>query len=289
MLRHSLVLGILLVSAASIKADFEGVLEGRLHDFGVVPRGQQLVHYFKIANPTNKTLRITNVRVSCGCTSARELDKVIPPGRETAIYAVMDSNRFVGSKAVTIYVTFDQPRYEELRTVVQAFSREDLIFSPHNITLGKVKQGDSKAATMNITIYNGGVQILDVKSDSNYVVPVIKELRRASNETTYQVEARVRPDTPVGVWFTDIWVKTNNPGYAKLRVPVSVEVEAIQPVRTDEKKIEATKTSRTVEVDANAFPAQTEEPPPYQTAPTVVAPEVVERPSMFSLFGFFRK
>jgi len=189
MLRHSLVLGLLLASPAFLRADFEGVLEERVHDFGVVPRGQQLVHYFRINNPTNKPLHITNVRVSCGCTSARALETTIQPGRETAIYAVMDSNRFVGSKQVTIFVTFDQPRFEELRTAVQAYSREDLIFSPHSINFGKVRQGDSKSASMNITFYNGAVQITDVKSESNYILPTIKEIRRAGNETVYQVEA----------------------------------------------------------------------------------------------------
>jgi hypothetical protein len=286
MLRHSLVLGLLLASSAVLKADFEGVLEERLHDFGVVPRGQQLTHYFRIANPTNKTLRITGVRVSCGCTSATALERVIPPGRETAIYAVMNSQRFVGSKQVTIYVTFDQPRFEELRTVVQAFAREDLIFSPDLINFGKVKQGDAKSASMNITIYNGSVQILDAKSDSNYVQPVVKEVRRTGNETTYQVAAKVRPDTPVGLWFTDVWVTTNNPAYAKLRVPVTVEIEGLQPVRTDEKKVEATKTTRTDDAVDNAFEI---DEPAFQTAPMFVQPAAERAPLFPWISGFFRR
>jgi hypothetical protein len=288
MLRHSLVVGLLLVSSASLRADFEGVLDERLHDFGVVPRGQQLVHYFRIANPTSKTLHISNVRVSCGCTSAQALETTIAPGRETAVYAVMNSQRFVGSKQVTIYVTFDQPRYEELRTVVQAFAREDLIFSPDNINFGKVKHGDVKSASMNITIYNGAVQILEANSDSNYIRPSLKEIRRAGNETTYQVEAKVRGDTPVGLWFTDIWVKTNNASYAKLRVPVTVEVEGLQPARQDDKKVEATKTSRNEETDNLPLPEQTEEPP-FQVAPIFVQP-AEPRPSIFpAIFGFFRR
>lgn len=293
MMRHSLVVGLLLTVAPFVRADFDGVLEERVHDFGVVPRGQQLVHYFRIANPTNKTLRISNVRVSCGCTSARELDKVIPPGKETAIYAVMDSRRFVGPKAVTIYVSFDQPRYEELRTVVQANAREDLIFSPDSINLGKVRQGDAKTASMNITMYNGAVRVADVKCDSNYVLPAVKELRRTTGETTYQVDAAVRADTPIGMWFTDVWVTTNNPNYPKLRVPVTVEIEAIQPAKSDEKKpVEASKTSLDNEASNRRFPPQTNEPPVFQTAPTVVEPAAAaaaERSSVFGLFGFFRR
>ncbi len=295
MLRHSLILGLLLISSASLRADFEGVLDERLHDFGVVPRGQQLTHYFRVVNTTKQTLHITGVRVSCGCTSARALETTILPGRETAVYAVMDSRRFVGSKQVTIYVSFDQPRFEELRTVVQANAREDLIFGPDNISFGKIRQGDAKSASMNITIYNGGVQILEATSDSNYIQPTVKETRRTGTETTFQVEAKVRNDTPVGLWFTDVWVKTNNPAYPKLRVPVSVEVEGLQPAKTDEKKVDGTKTSRNVSpsvatpVQATSV-VQTEETPAATTTPAAIAsPAPADRPLFPNLMGWFRR
>src|ERR1700733_11841947 len=102
MLRYSFVLALLLGGgASSLWADFpEGVLQETQHDFGVVPRGQQLVHYFRIANTTDKPLHIYNVRVSCGCTQARALDNTIAPGKETAIWASMDSSRFLGYKQV---------------------------------------------------------------------------------------------------------------------------------------------------------------------------------------------
>ena len=56
--------------------------------------------------------------------TARALNATVAPGQESAIWANMDSRRFLGHKAVTIYVSFDQPRYEEIRLVVQAYSRE---------------------------------------------------------------------------------------------------------------------------------------------------------------------
>ena len=56
--------------------------------------------------------------------------------------------------------------------------------------------------------------------------PSIKEIHRNSSETVYEVTAKLRGDTPAGKWYTDIWLKTNNPGMQRLRVPVTVEVEA---------------------------------------------------------------
>lgn len=38
------------------------------HDFGKVPQGEELVYQYKFTNVDEDTLRIDNVRASCGCT-----------------------------------------------------------------------------------------------------------------------------------------------------------------------------------------------------------------------------
>src|SRR5208282_4224488 len=63
-------------------------------------------------------------------------------------------------------------------------------------------------------------------SDSNYVPSTIKEINRTATEASYEITAKLRGDTPAGKWYTDIWLKTNNPAMPRLRVPVTVEVEA---------------------------------------------------------------
>jgi len=50
-------------------------------------------------------------------------------------------------------------------------------------------------------------------------------------EVSYQVSARIRPDTPVGKWFTDVWLSTNDPSMPRLRVPLTVEIENPAPPR----------------------------------------------------------
>ncbi len=43
-----------------------------VHDFGVVPHGQQLKYTFKMTNIWKVPLQITDIRVSCSCTSFKE-------------------------------------------------------------------------------------------------------------------------------------------------------------------------------------------------------------------------
>jgi len=198
------------------------------HDFGSVPRGPTLTHYFRIANTTKTPIHIANVRVSCGrCSSARVLQNYLQPGQETAVLATMDTNQFINTKTITIYVTFDQPRFEEVRLWMQANSREDVVFNPASIAFGQVKRGATPETKLTISFLGGATtQVLETKSDSNYVQPVMKEVTTNNGATAYEITAKLRGDTPAGKWFTDIWLKTNNPSMPRLRVPVTVEVEA---------------------------------------------------------------
>jgi len=299
MLRYSIA-ALLLLSGAPVWASFpDGVLDERQRDFGVVPRGQQLVHYFRLVNNTEQPLHIYNVRVSCGCTTARALNTTVPPGQESAIWANMDSRRFLGHKAVTIYVSFDQPRYEEIRLVVQAYSRDDIIFSPDGINLGKVHQGEAKTGTMNITFYNNGqAQALEASAESSFLQPSLKEVKRTGAETTYQVITKIRPDTPAGVWFTDVWVKTSVPGAPKLRVPVTVEVDTVQPVQVQPKDKPNVKTSQAeppvlspaLTPEASPTNSATQPEPPAPSDSSVQPEPQSSRPSIFPSFvNFFRR
>jgi hypothetical protein len=234
MVRHSMILAALLavVSNAHAQNKAEGYFDELTYDFGSVPRGQVVTHPFRIVNNTKQPIHISSVRVSCRrCSDATLVGGAfqmwLQPGQETAILAKMDTNQFLGTKTITIFVMFDQPRGEEVRLWMQANSREDVVFSPDNVAFGKVKRGEKPEKTITIS-FNGGVQteVTEVKSDSNYVTPKLKAVKRDSGDIAYEITAKLRDDTPAGKWYTDIWLKTNNPSIPKLRVPVTVEVEA---------------------------------------------------------------
>jgi len=219
----------LLVAAGQARATSwaDGMFDELSRDFGSVPRGQVLTHPFRLVNNTGSPVRITNVRVSCGCTSARVLQSYLAPGQETAVVAQMDTRRFYNTKNVTIYVTFDQPRFEEVRLWVQANSRDDVSFTPDNIAIGRIKRGTAAEGKVHVTFLGGEfTEITDVKSESNYVQATVQKVRRDNGEVVFELDAKIRPDTPAGKWYTDVWLQTNNPAIPRLRVPVTVEVEA---------------------------------------------------------------
>jgi hypothetical protein len=229
MLRYWLVLGLGLWAATAAPAATwaDGLFDELSKDFGSVQRGNMASHSFRVTNKTRNPVNIFNVRVSCGCTTAWGVKTFLQPGESTTIEAQMDTSRFVGVRSVTIFVQFDRPHFEEVRLWIQANARNDFSVTPATLSVGQVKRGSTPAASTTITFHgHQGARITEVLGESNYIRPAVKEVRRQDHEVVYQVTARLRSDTPVGKWYTDVWVKTNLPSLPQVRVPLTVEVES---------------------------------------------------------------
>lgn len=196
--------------------------------------------------------------MSCNCTEAYPLHYTLAPGQETAIIATMNSRHFDGMRAVTIYVDFAEPS-EEVRLAVQANSRVDLRFAPETLNFDKIKYGAAPSKQIEIAFYGQPqVQVTDIRCDSNFIQPKVKELRRNGTEVVFQVATALRPDIPSGKWYTDIWLSTNSPSMPRLRVPLSVEVE---PAPT------TTQPPTTAQATPITPPPVQPAPPPTTTTP----------------------
>jgi hypothetical protein len=229
MFRYCLVFlaGFGLAGSAGAATWADSLFEELSKDFGSVPRGPTLQHPFRLVNKTRTTVNIASVRVSCGCVTATALKGTLAPGEETAVVAQMDTRRFSGVKTVTIYVQFDRPAWEEVRLWVQANGRDEVSVSPDSLAFGRTKRGAAPTNAVTITFLGGSAsQITDVQTDTNYVQAGIRELSRQDQEVTYQLTAKLRPDAPVGKWYTDVWLQTNNATMPRVRVPLTVEIES---------------------------------------------------------------
>jgi hypothetical protein len=229
MLRYcgALVLGLCLVGPGRAATWADSMFDELSKDFGSVPRGPMLSHPFRVTNNTQQTVVIGGIRVSCGCVTATAQTGMLAPGQSTVIFTTMDTRRFSGVKTVTIFVSLTAPRSEEVRLWVQANSRDDVTVTPEAISFGQIKRASQPTGSVNV-IFLGGSQwsITGVQCDSNYVRAQSVEVSRNFNEVTYKVSAHLRSDAPVGRWFTDIWLSTNNPATPRVRVPLTVEIES---------------------------------------------------------------
>jgi Protein of unknown function (DUF1573) len=230
MFRHCLVLlaGFCVAQSAAAASWADAMFQELSKDFGSVPRGPTLQHSFHLRNNSTETVRIASLRVSCGCVTATALQNILQPGEETAVLAQMDTTRFTGIKSVTIYVMFDQPHSEEVRLWVRANGRDDFNVTPDTLAFGQIKRGSNPSVAVRVTFYGDSqAQLLSAQAESNYVRPSIRELRRQGTEVAYEVTAKLRSDAPVGKWYTDVWLSTNNESMPRVRVPLTVEIESL--------------------------------------------------------------
>jgi hypothetical protein len=217
-------IGLLLAMPAAAGAWAEQFFAERAHDFGSVVRGPTITHSYRITNTSATPLHIAGVRVSCGCTTATANSAEIAPGQSTEIVAQMDTRRFIGPKTVTIYVQFDRPQWDEVRLTISANGRDDLAIVPDSLAFGSVAHGSAPSRTSTVTFLGSSVHLVSVQADSNYVQLAAKGIRNTGSELVYEVVATLRPDTPVGRWYTDIWLNTDNPSAPRLRLPLSVDI-----------------------------------------------------------------
>jgi hypothetical protein len=229
MVRHcfALLAGLCLVQPASAASWADAMFRELSKDFGSVPRGPTVEHLFRLTNNTAQPVQIASVRASCGCVTAYALQSTLAPGQETCILARMDTSRFSGSKTVTIYVQIAQPRFEEVRLWVQANSRDDVSVVPEGLAFGQIKRGSEPSQMVTVTfVGNGQWQIISAVCESHYVQCTLRELKRDAGSVAYQLTAKLRPDAPVGRWYSDIWLNTNNAATPRVRVPLTVEIES---------------------------------------------------------------
>jgi hypothetical protein len=229
MVRHcSVLLAIVCLAGPSQAATWsDGMFEELSKDFGSVPRGATLAHPFRFTNNTDAPVHIRGIRVSCACVTATVQDSVLMPGKATVISTTMDTRCFSGVRTVTIIVQIDQPRSVEVRLWVHANSRDDVTVTPDAFTFGHVKRGSCPVRNVTVALLgNGQWQISGVQCDSNYVQTDLREIHRDVSGVSYQLAAQLRSEAPVGKWFTDIWLETNNPATPRVRLPLTVEIES---------------------------------------------------------------
>lgn len=80
------------------------------HDFGKVKEGNTVEYTFKFHNKGKSTLKIDDVRTSCGCTAALVSSEKLEPGAEGTLKVELDTKHRSGKMSRTITIQSNDPR-----------------------------------------------------------------------------------------------------------------------------------------------------------------------------------
>jgi len=96
-------------------------VENREHDWGTIEMGDRILsHSFVVINRGTDTLRINNIRPSCGCTVSK-FDSIIAPGRTGQVVAEFNSRGRTGQQRNSLLVSSNDPDSAQIRLNVQVF------------------------------------------------------------------------------------------------------------------------------------------------------------------------
>jgi hypothetical protein len=76
-------------------------------DFGKIPQGKPVFHFFEVTNSGKTPMVISNVQTSCGCTTPEWSKEPIPPGESSKVKVGYNA-AVEGNFEKTITLTYNQ-------------------------------------------------------------------------------------------------------------------------------------------------------------------------------------
>lgn len=206
----------------------KAVVAKPVHDAGVVPTGQKIVHDFVIENQGDAVLEITDVRPACGCTVA-QFDRTIAPGASGKVNAVLDTSTFGGAIAKGVTVLTNDPARPRLELTVKAEVRPHLIADPGFARFLQPQHSDPGVVEQRLwTKSFDNLEILDVTSPYPFLKithkPITADADRHEDGVGPQYELTFVLDysqAPVGSLAEYAVVETNHPEQPEVKIPVS--------------------------------------------------------------------
>ncbi len=199
-------------------------------DVGAVEKGEKISHDFVIRNEGGATLKITEVKPSCGCTVA-DYPRTIEPGASGTIRSVVETKDFKGPIAKSVAVFTNDPDNPRINLTVKANVKSLVEVSPGYARF-IVVQGE-KHDVVEQTLWAAEKPDLTVLGvDSPY--PFLKvshrlvesgeggeggEKKKKGNE--WRIAMALAAEAPVGPMADFVTVRTDHPRQKQVKIPVS--------------------------------------------------------------------
>lgn len=89
-------------------------------DFGQALQGEVLKHDFTLKNESGKTLNISGINTSCGCTASKVEKTSLAPGESVPIEVSFDTKGYSGKVEQFVYVNTDDVDNPVTRFIIKA-------------------------------------------------------------------------------------------------------------------------------------------------------------------------
>ena len=215
-------------------------LEAPIHDFGVLEYGETVIHDFVIHNNGDKSLALSNVRSSCGCTVI-DFDESIDPGASGRLRVELDSREQSGAFAVFVEAETNDPANARLKMTLKAELERRVRSRPGYVRYVAYRGSDEgRVSTQTLWSADGGeLTITGVESPYAFVAATFRraredELLAGVDVPQWKVETRLAAEAPVGSMNGPLVVRVEHPVVDEVRIPLVGFVHPVVVARPDD-------------------------------------------------------
>lgn len=194
-------------------------------DFGSIPLDAVVTHDFPIKNEGTDTLVITEIKPTCGCTTAPLESNKIAPGEIENLHVQLNTHKLNGLVRKFINIDCNDPINPYLRISFKAVindPKQIIVPVPNTARFGKVLKGEGKDVTLEIR--NGGdsemtLDLLSMPNEDIVTTEIGKnELKPGDSTEVRFVLTKKAPPGPVAQSLT--LESKDNPG-TRITIPIT--------------------------------------------------------------------
>lgn len=203
----------LLVAPTNVSADdwADQIVKTKKIDFGVIATGSEAKKYVEVKNIYDRAIHISDVRTTCGCSAAAVGKKTLEPGETSSVEVKMNTSKFRQRKDSNLIISFDRPRFAEVRVPITAYIRTDVVFTPGSIKFGNVDLGEEGKASVDIA-YAGRSDwdIVNIKITNQNLKATLTPKARGNGRVDYRLDMILAPSTKAGRIRDLVQIVTND-------------------------------------------------------------------------------
>jgi hypothetical protein len=191
-------------------------------NFHEVYAGQVITHPFVLQNRGTNTVRILNVRTTCGCTTTALATHLLAPGQSTELMASLDLKGRSGAQQKSLYVESDDPVSPRLQLKMMGEVITPIEARPEGVHFGTLaREGAAErevllAGRTNVTFHVKEVHLSAPEFTAQ--VETVEEGR------TYRLKIRSAGPRLSGTTHALARVLTDHPAMTEVNIPVTVFV-----------------------------------------------------------------
>ncbi len=194
-----------------------------VHDFGRIKGGAVVEHTYTFTNIGNGLLEVTNVRASCGCTTAGAWSRQVQPGETGTIPIEFNSGNFSGQVAKSISVNCNDTSQPTVVLQLKANIWKPIDVTPQYAALNVTSEAPAKETTVRIVNNEEVPLTLSAPEGTNRALAT--ELRTIQPGKEFALIVRTVPPLPAGSVQDQITLKTSSTNMPAINVRAWASVQ----------------------------------------------------------------